>query len=308
MDDPRSEAGSLLPDSGGSSSEPDLRVENELLRARLKQAADALHAMQAELRKRAEEGKSLRDTAEQLAFDRESLERRLRRQSEASRVEIDRLVEGRRRLETDLQSAQSAARDKAQQLLKERMVDQQESAATRQRLERELEEKRRELSATQEQLQILVVGAQTTKEVVAVSAATRSRGQGASAERAPVRSARRDGRGGFGHRSTRFDSPPMAPPERTAAAAPTPPVRESPAEQLGAEDFADALERGVRLVTTDSFRRHEPVSRRDIRVSEWLRQADTLIGLERLASNAMSRDELQGVVYRFYQRGWVHVR
>lgn len=87
------------------------------------------------------------------------------------------------------------------------------------------------------------------------------------------------------------------------------------AEQgLGPEDitteaeFRRFLEEGGRIELTERFSRLEPVSRSDIRVSDWLKEARTLGELQKAASGKLSEKELLEVLHLFFKRSLIVLR
>ena len=73
------------------------------------------------------------------------------------------------------------------------------------------------------------------------------------------------------------------------------------------ESFISKLEGGSRLLTTDRFRRLEPVSRSDIQVSDWLEKHDDLSSIKKTAAGRMPDDELYRVLHLFFERGLVRL-
>jgi uncharacterized protein (TIGR02266 family) len=123
------------------------------------------------------------------------------------------------------------------------------------------------------------------------------------------------------------EAPPLESPEpmnsrEIAAAASTPATASEKAEAGGVREpeerrnfisvssvaeLEEHLRNGAKLETTRRFNRLEPVSRTDILVSDWLKEAYSFAELRRLARGKMSEEELLQVVYAFYQRSLVRL-
>lgn len=71
-------------------------------------------------------------------------------------------------------------------------------------------------------------------------------------------------------------------------------------------DFRRCLEDGASIELTERFSRLEPVSRNDIQVSDWLKEARTLAELKEAASRGkMTETDLLETLYLFFQRSLI---
>ncbi len=108
-------------------------------------------------------------------------------------------------------------------------------------------------------------------------------------------------------------SPPSVPAGSGRAPAAPSPERATKLSTLGPEtvasfgEFVRLLEEGAGLATTERFERLEPVSRGDIQVSDWLREAGDLVAIRALARGRMTEVELRRVLHLFFQRDLVRI-